>query len=112
MHQPVGTSWVCRTLPYQPGANRPRKQQQLVMTEDQGTTLLDLPHSVTLLILQQLDVVSLCSTSRCCRVLHRLCGHPSLWPAHYPASEWALGDVRATLAALLHLPPQVRAPNS
>jgi hypothetical protein len=71
--------------------------------------LTGLPAHVLLLVLQQLDVVSLCNVARCNRALHRLSWHSSLWPASsiHTAADWALGDVKTTLAHILKLPPQV-----
>lgn len=74
---------------------------------DPPTSLLDLPHSLILSIMQQMDMLTLCTVSRCCRALHQLSSHPLLWPAQHAASQWAVGDVRLTLANILKLPPQV-----
>jgi hypothetical protein len=70
--------------------------------------LSSLPHHVLLLVLQHLDTVSLCSVSRCSRLLHRLCAHPSLWPLISYQSDWALAGIKLTMADILKLPPQVR----
>jgi hypothetical protein len=70
--------------------------------------LSSLPHHMLLLVLQQLDTVSLCSVARCSRLLHRLSAHPSLWPLVSYQSDWALAGIKLTMADILKLPPQVR----
>lgn len=75
------------------------------------TALLDLPPHLLLVILQHLDLVSLCSIARCNRQLLRLCSHPSLWPdvmQLYATTDWCLGSVRLVLSDILKLPPQAR----
>jgi len=84
-------------------------ETDLQAVEGVPTSLLDLPQHLLILILQQLDTVSICSASRCNRALWHLSCHPSLWPASSTQgpADWALGDVKLALANILALPPQV-----